>query len=187
MFSSLRKGDICIDCGANRGDVTQKMVERGATVYAFEPNPHVFEILEKRFAGQENVHCIRKGVLDRDAKVRLFMHENSDEDEVYWSQGTSMLDFKGNINKDKFVEIEAVDLAGFIEGLGRRVKLLKMDVEGVEYETLERLIMTGVIDRIDRVVVETHEKKIPELLPKHEALLELMKRKSVRNVSLNWI
>ena len=186
IFDILKINDIAIDCGANVGNITKQMAERGAVVYAFEPNPHAFKVLEEKFKNDHNVHCVNKGALDRNTKMPLYMHENSDQDEVYWSQGTSLLDFKGNVNKEKFVEVELIDLSEFIEKLGQRVKLLKMDVEGVEYEILNKLIETNVYKLIDLILVETHEKKITELRDKHEALIEKIKNENITNIDLTW-
>jgi 16S rRNA A1518/A1519 N6-dimethyltransferase RsmA/KsgA/DIM1 with predicted DNA glycosylase/AP lyase activity len=38
----IEKGDICIDAGANVGNITAQMLDYGAKVYAFEPNPFAF-------------------------------------------------------------------------------------------------------------------------------------------------
>ena len=103
LFSvKLGVGDIAIDCGANIGDITQHLQKNGATVYCFEPNPYAFKRLKKRFLANPKVHCFEKGVFDRNDRVKLYFHELSDSDELYWSTGSSMLDFKGNILKDKF-------------------------------------------------------------------------------------
>lgn len=45
----LKTGDVCIDCGANVGYVTEKMTRKGCVVYAFEPNPYAYKILENKF------------------------------------------------------------------------------------------------------------------------------------------
>lgn len=185
-FEQLNFGDIAFDCGANVGEITRQMADQGARVYAFEPNPYVFRILKERFQNNDNVICLPQGVFDKNCRQRLYFHKNSDADEVYWSQGTSLLDFKGNVNKKKFIEVELIDLSEFIEKLGQRIKLLKLDVEGVEYEILNKLIDTKIYNLIDLILVETHEKKIPELHSKHQALLEKLKKEKITNIDLTW-
>jgi FkbM family methyltransferase len=56
-----------------------------------------------------------------------------------------LLEFKSNVNKDKFVDVEIIDLIEFIGSLNQKVKLLKMDVEGVECKILKKLIDTDLI------------------------------------------
>jgi FkbM family methyltransferase len=186
FMGQLRRGDVAIDAGANVGWVTESMLNHGAVVYAFEPNPFAFDILRNKFIGNPSVHCMNKGVYDRDAVLPLYLHENSDEDEVQWSQGTSLLPFKSNVRKDKQVNVELVDLAAFIRGLGNRVKLLKIDIEGAEYEVLTHVIKTGAIDMVDTVIAETHADRIPELRDKHNELLSLIEDRGLDNIHLDW-
>ena len=87
IFDSLKSGDICIDCGANVGTITSQMAAKGAIVYAFEPNPHAFKVLKKIFEGNKNIHLYNKGVWDRNTKTKLYLHENSDNDENKVSMG----------------------------------------------------------------------------------------------------
>lgn len=187
MFSTtLQKSDIAIDCGANVGTVTRHLCSSGALVYAFEPNPYAFSVLQSRFANLPNVHCISKGVGDSNGFYKLYLHENSDEDEVHWSTGSSLLSFKGNVLPDKYVEVEVIDLCEFIEKLNQRVKVLKMDVEGIECRILTKMIKTGIIYVVDQVFVETHDHKVPQLKAETDAVRELLITRGIRNVSLNW-
>lgn len=187
LFSiKLQKNDIAIDCGANVGDITEHLGKSGATVYCFEPNPYAFKVLQDRFSDMPNFNCIQKGVSDKNSKMKLYLHENSDEDEVYWSTGSSLLEFKGNVLNNKYVEVEIIDLCEFLESLNNRVKILKMDVEGVECLILQKLINSGVIDKIDYVFVETHEQKIQELKEETTAIRKLIKQKGLKNINLDW-
>ncbi len=183
----VKESDIVIDCGANVGQEVAKFADSGAMIYAFEPNPHAFSELRQRFRDHVNVVCFPMAVLDRVDTVRLFMHELSEQDEVKWSTGSSILDCKGNVVTDRFVEVPTIDLSEFVFRLDKRVKLLKMDIEGAEYETLEKLISRGLADQIDHILVETHAEKIPVLQPQHQALQELIASKAITNIDLSWI
>ena len=175
IFDRLGPKDIAIDCGANVGDVTALMAKNGAAVYAFEPNPYAFEVLNERFKDNPNVHCINKGVMDKPGKMPLYLHEFHEEDDVKWSTGSSFLSCKSNVKEDDFVEVELVDISNFIAKLGKKVSIMKMDVEGVEYDILEKLIESGTIKRIKLLLVETHEEKIPEIRDKAEIIRSKIK------------
>ena len=188
IFKKLRKGDIFIDCGANTGQEIDIVFKTGATVHAFEPNPHAFAILREKYTlSLPQIHLYNQAVHDHFGEMRLYLHVQSDEDQVKWSTGTSLLDFKGNVSTDKYVEIEVIDLIEFVEGLGQNVKLLKIDVEGVEASIINALIDRGTINKIDMVVAETHEEKIPEIMDDIKALRERIKRKDIKNIKLDWI
>lgn len=55
------------------------------------------------------------------------------------------------------VEVEVVDFPKFLAGLNRNVRLIKMDIEGAEWDLLQALLDHPVLDRIDCIFVETHE------------------------------
>ena len=183
---NLQQTDIVIDCGANVGRFTEYLCKTGATVYSFEPNPYAFKVLQDRFAAYSNVHCIQKGVSDIEAKAKLYLHENSGEDEIIWSTGSSLLSFKENVLSDKYVTVELIDLCEFIQSLNQQIRILKLDVEGVECPILRKIISTGINKKIDYTFVETHDHKIPELIAETNALRELIKNRKIGNINLNW-
>lgn len=183
---SFLPGDVAIDCGANLGDVTVPLAVKGATVYAFEPNPHAYRVLKKRTARFRDVHCFNQGVLDRPDKMRLYLHKNARANQVKWSNGSSLLAFKTNVNTETSVEVEIIDLSAFIAKIEGPIKLLKMDVEGVECPILNKLIDTGCVSRIERIMVETHDRKIPELRPETDALRSRIAREGLTNINLDW-
>ena len=182
----LTKDDIVFDCGANVGNVTHHLCKSGATVYCFEPNPYAFEVLQNRFSNMQNVHCIQKGVSDKNGRMKLYLHEHSDKNEIHWSTGSSLLEFKYNVLSDKYVEVEIIDLCEFIESLNRRIRILKMDVEGVECAIIRKIINSGIVDKIDYAFVETHDHKIPELKEETNAIRELIQQQGIENINLDW-
>ncbi len=187
IFKKISVDDIAIDCGANIGNVTEKMAEKGATVYAFEPNPYAFNLLKEKFANHPNVHCYNQGVWDKEGEMPLYLHEHSDEDEIKWSTGSSLVSSKKNIRTDKFVLVKIIDIAQFIESLATPIKLLKLDVEGVEVEIINKLIDEKIYKKINHIVVETHENKMPELKEKTNLLRKRIKQEKINNIDLNWI
>ena len=182
----LDKTDIVTDCGENVGEITSQLCKSGAAVYAFEPNPFAFRVLQEKFIDTKNVHCINKGVCDKTGKLKLYIHENSGENKVYWSTGSSLLSFKNNVLADKYVEVEVVDLCEFIESLNHRFRILKTDVEGVKNVILEKLIHNDVINRIDNIFVETHDDKIPEFKEGTSAIRKLIQDRNITNIDLSW-
>lgn len=183
----LGPADIAIDCGANVGNVTEHLAAGGATVHAFEPNPYAFAQLAERFAGRDNVHCYQQAVLDHAGQIRLYLHIHAAENQVGWSQGSSLLATKSNVNPDTFAEVTAVDLAEFILGLGQTVRVVKMDIEGVEGCVIRRLLDSGAIAQIGHLLVETHDGRIPELRAETDALRDRIDREGRTNIRLDWV
>lgn len=183
----LTAGDVAIDCGANVGTVTAVLARTGATVHAFEPNPDAFAALSRRFVGAPHVELHRKAVLDSAGSVRLHLHVDADRDPVGASVGSSVLPFKGNVDDSNFVEVEAVDLAEFVLGLERPVKVVKIDVEGAECPIVNRLIDAGAIERVGTVLVELHDHHIPALRDEYAQLRERLEREGLTGrVLTDW-
>tara|TARA_A100001015_G_C15014650_1_gene724884 strand:+ start:761 stop:1366 length:606 start_codon:yes stop_codon:yes gene_type:complete len=183
----LEPGDIVIDCGANIGKVTEKLYIKGTEFYCFEPNPYAYEKLKNKFINKLNVNCYQNGVWINNCEKKLYFHEHSNKDEIHWSTGSSYLEYKGNINKNKFIKTQLVDLNEFIVSLKKKVRILKLDIEGLECPILMKLINKETYKNIDYIFVETHEKKIPQLLEETKLLTSTIKEKNITNIDLNWI
>jgi len=186
-FRELRPGSLCVDCGANVGDVTQLMLMYGCKVIAFEPNPVAFAELSGRFEGEANVTCIPKGVFDQNTKLELYFPNDVDVDPLRSSVSATIYSDKQNIAADKFEVIDVVDISEVIDSLSEPVALLKIDIEGAEYAVLNRLLETGKIFEIGKIVVEEHYDKIESLRKERDRLMEKFLDKSVNNVLLDWM
>jgi FkbM family methyltransferase len=183
----LGPDDVAVDCGANVGLVTSELARTGAYVHAFEPNPDAYAVLEDRFENVENVELHTDAVLDHAGPVRLYLHVDAVDDPVGSSIGSSLLDFKGNVDPSRFVEVQAIDLAEFVLGLGRPVAVVKLDVEGVECQIVHRLIDTNAVDRVGTVFVELHDRHIPELRAEYNGLRRRLEREGLADrVLTNW-
>lgn len=184
---NIKKDDIVIDCGANVGDITNYFAEKGAIVYAFEPNPYAFRVLEYRFRGNERVICIKKAVSDASGTGKLFFHESASLDHVKYSTGSSMVGDKNNVNEETFEEVEIINLSEFISDLDKPVKVLKIDIEGEEHKILNQMIDNGTILSIPFVFVETHEKKVPSCRPGMAEVRRKIEALDITNINLDWI
>ena len=183
----MRRGDLAIDCGANVGQVTSALAATGAEVHAFEPDPHAFSVLVDRLGAKSNVHLYPQAVLDRAGRSRLYFHRDAADDPVDGSVGSSLLASKGNVDPNSYVEVETIDLARFVLGLDRPVKVMKIDVEGVECPLVHHLLDTGAIDRVDAVLVELHDRHIPELQSENRRLRERLAREGLADrVLTDW-
>ena len=182
-YSKIRSGDVVIDCGANVGDITQRFFDRGATVHAFEPHPEAFARLTARFKNEPRVHCYNQAVSKEIGRFKLYLMPN--DDTMGAVQASSLMAEKDNISTERYVEVDVIRLSDFIADLGR-VRFLKMDIEGAEYDVLPDMIDTGMHAKVDYIVVETHERSMG-LKEKHVALLAKIAAKQATNIDLNWL
>jgi FkbM family methyltransferase len=188
---SFFPGDIVIDCGASVGDVTALFADKGAAVFSYEPNPHAYSILSKRFENTKNVKCINSAVHTTDGISKLYFHENSSEDPLKYSTGSSLKSEKTNVDCDDFAEVPTVDLAKFIKKIkkatGKNVCVLKVDIEGAECELIQHLIDEDVLRDISYVFVETHEMKNQFLLEATKNMKKRVVKEGLANINFDWI
>jgi FkbM family methyltransferase len=188
----VEPNDVFIDCGANVGDITSAFARTGGIVYAFEPHPTCFSILRRRFSMMPNVHLFNQGTMDRVCKLVLRTPNPPDVYDILdQTIGASFVrtDNFGMRACNRFTESEAgcIDLDAFIRQLGRRVRVLKLDIEGAEIAVLNRLLDTGTISLVDLVVVETHERWSPHFLAGTNALRERINAQgSAAKIRLDW-
>ena len=186
VFRDVRPGELALDCGAHVGNVTEALAARGAEIYAFEPNPHAFAVLEERFAAMPAVHCRQQAVSVTDGRAALYLHARSAESPVAWASGSSLIATKGNVDPETFVDVETVDLDAFLASLARPVALLKLDIEGMELPVLRRLAETGRIGAIRHVLVEMHDRASGGgVTSEGAAVRELIAR--FPHVRLDWV
>ncbi|MEY8838736.1 FkbM family methyltransferase [Cribrihabitans sp. XS_ASV171] len=187
----LRPGDVVVDCGANVGDVTAVLAATGATVHCFEPDPYAWEILSGRFAEAPNVHLHNKAVGVAAGSVQLMRSDAFDDDPRGKTVMSTTLPGGRGISAEAAVEVEMIDFPAFLSGLvdeAGGIAMLKMDIEGAELDILEAMEKQQLFDPIRVTLVETHEKKFPDLRPRFKALKARMAEAHASSkVNLDWI
>ena len=185
----LEKGDIVVDCGANIGIFTDLFQKLGAVVYAFEPNPYAFSVLNERFDKNNSVILKKQAVSTSKRKgiQKFFFHKEHEKNKIEYSQGSSLLSEKPNVNEEDYVDVEVIDFSEFVNNLDGNIKILKIDIEGAEVELVHDLIDKNLIQNIPYVFVETHDLKISDLREETDRLRKRIKENNLNNIRLDWI
>jgi FkbM family methyltransferase len=191
VVSMLRPGDVAVDCGANRGDVTAQLAASGAVVHAFEPDPYNLEKLLERFAGTPNVTLHAAAVGTAAGSIRLMRAANWEADPELASVKSTVVAGGQNIAEGEGIEVALIDFPAFLRGLigsHGRVAFVKMDIEGAELELLSSMLDQRLFDDIQLTVAETHERKFKELRPRFAALrAAVAEAYPPTRVNLDWI
>lgn len=163
---------IFIDCGAHKGESVaafrKKQDSNQFEIYMFEPNPFLFEEISDNIS-LNNCIKIEAAVSNREGKEKLWGCIKV-KDSVGASLERSKAD-TDKISQEDYVEVRTIRLSDFIkETFSKEDKIiLKMDIEGSEYDVLEDLIATETIDYIDRIYCEFHGHKMNRTYLKREA------------------
>ncbi len=154
----LRPGGTFVDIGANEGFFTvqaAKIVGPAGRVLAVEPQGRLQEVIRKNLElnGLKNVTLVRSAVSDRPGEAELHISPSTNTGSTGLSQSTRYR-----------VPHEAVPvntLEAILERAGIQVvDLMKMDIEGFEYEAITGAEKLFRDKRVKALALETH----PELM-----------------------
>jgi len=123
-----------------------KQANRG-TVYAYEPHPENFELLQEnvRLNGLHNVRTHQYGVLDGRKDIKLYVDELNNAGHSIYNKA------------ERALTVPCVSLASIFDDNDLEFcDLLKMDCEGAEYDILFAL-PTVYFGRIGAVAMEYHD------------------------------
>ena len=191
VASMLRPGDVAVDCGANRGDVTAVLAASGAEVHAFEPDPYNIEKLTERFAGAANVHLHAAAVGTSVGTIRLMRAANWEANPELASVKSTVIAGGQNIAEGEGIDVPLIDFPAFLRGLVAahgRVAFVKMDIEGAELDLLSAMLEARLFDDIQLTVAETHERKFKDLRDRFAALRSaIAEAYPPTRVNLDWI
>jgi len=186
-IADLRPGDLCIDLGANGGEMTTRFARQGADVIAFEPDPVTFSWLERNTSQFPTVTCVQKATADKGGRLMLRRSSRYREDPEQYSVAASLVRDDHKVDNSNAVEVDAIDFPAHLASLDRDVRILKIDIEGSEWDLLEALSKTQAFSRIDCIFVETHERFDPAaIIPRAGKLHRLAERTARPYLDLYW-
>jgi FkbM family methyltransferase len=135
----IKPGMICMDVGANLGEMTLHMANKvtpGGAVYSFEPVPHVYQRLI--------THIIRNGLDDRVYPFDLALSNANgpvdlaftDEDADNQALGSIVNTCRDGLNRR--LQVKGCTLDSFVaQHHIARIDLMKIDIQGAEWFLLE--------------------------------------------------
>tara|TARA_B100000963_G_scaffold357325_1_gene379232 strand:- start:199 stop:759 length:561 start_codon:yes stop_codon:yes gene_type:complete len=161
---------IFIDAGANIGISIKLFLEKYPNsnefeIHSFEANPNLFSKLDA-YSTQATIY--HKAVYIEDTTLDFYLGADL---------GSSLRKDKttGGININNKIQVEAINLAQFIKDNFNKKDyiILKLDVEGAEYDILPHFITEGMFDGwINELFGEWHEGKLKEVSIKQQQDLD---------------
>lgn len=140
-ISYLYEGMTVFDVGANVGEFSllfSHFVKSRGKVYAFEASSSMFERVTKvcQLAGRSQIVLNHKAVADKEGMLQLHVYD--DEHSGWNSLADRPLHQYGiNVKPTHIEEVEAITLDRYCqENNITQIDLLKIDVEGAEYQVL---------------------------------------------------
>ncbi len=153
----LDANSIVFDIGAFKGEWAEAIFSRyGSCIYCFEPVQTFSENIQERFSSNAKITVAPYGFGAREEEMMISHDE--DASSVFLGDGEE---------KIKIVEAKA-----FIEENEiAKIDLMKINIEGAEYDLIEHLIETKMIYRIKNLQVQFHD-FFPDAEKRMEAIQE---------------
>lgn len=141
----LNEHSVVFDLGGYRGDFTAAIYScYHCNIFLFEPVGRLFEVCTRRFANIPRVHCYSFGLSAYDEEIVIDDNDNS----------SSLVKLPLGINS---VIARTRKMSSFLrEEHISHIDLLKINIEGGEFDLLSNLITEKLIDRMRYIQVQFH-------------------------------
>jgi FkbM family methyltransferase len=140
----LNADSIVFDLGGYEGEwASQIYCLYGSAIYIFEPYEVYFKNIQKKFLHNKQVRVFQFGLSNNTQTTQLSLADNS----------SSIF-----LKSDNSVDIKLVDASDFLKQNNiTQIDLMKINIEGGEYDLLEHLIETGNIMKVKNIQVQFHD------------------------------
>jgi FkbM family methyltransferase len=136
LKQQVKPGDTVLDIGAHIGffaNITAQIVGKEGKVFAFEPTPSTFAMLQKMCVDNHNeaiVTPVNKAVGKEDGSITFYVSNDRIDNT------NSALGYRDEANH-RPIDIGLTSVDNFVRQQGpAQVNFLKIDVEGFEYDTI---------------------------------------------------
>ncbi|MFI3286464.1 MAG: FkbM family methyltransferase [Rikenellaceae bacterium] len=146
----VREGDVVIDIGANLGYYTRtfsRLVGDSGRVYAVEPVPPIFEVLNRNTRRCRNVELMNVA-LGRD-NTTVTMANDTVSSQGYFGTGQNFVQEGGSVAAIEFTAI--MQRGSELFAPLQRLDLVKCDIEGYESVVLNEML--PIIERFRPIVL----------------------------------
>ncbi len=152
FFESETDSPVIMDCGANIGLATLffKRLYPKARILAFEADPVAAGILRRNIDQNHLQNVSAHNLMLADADGMRSFYVASDE-----AGSPLMSTAKNRISNSRKISVKAGRLSEFVDS---PIDLLKLDVEGSEFDVLTDLKSSGKLSQIRKMIIEYHHK-----------------------------
>ena len=140
----LNADSIVFDLGGYEGEWAGDIFcMYGCTVYIFEPYETYFENIKSKFLHNKKISVFQFGLSKNSQTSKLAIANNSSS---IFKESEKSIDIK-LVSANEFFNQHPINI----------IDLMKINIEGGEYDLLEHLIKTGDIKKIKNIQVQFHD------------------------------
>ena len=140
------KQDIVFDIGGFRGEFAEQIYRSSpCKIFVFEPVLEHFNFLTEKFAGNLDIRLFNFGLDAKNQKIEIALSSNSSS-------------YNRKMGNNNLETIELKDIVEFLmEDKVDQIALMKINIEGAEYDLLDRLIEKTDLQNIQNLQIQFHD------------------------------
>lgn len=170
FYKGELKGELktIIDVGANKGQSIDFFLKLNPScvIYALEPNPALFQLLQNKYRNHTNVKLFNFGISNHSGEKLFFENvldytssfESLNEDSKYLKKKAAILGVKTNEIITSSYNVDVLTLSDFISqfNIAPSIDILKIDTEGHEFYCLEGFFNSPSPINVKYIQLENH-------------------------------
>ena len=179
---------IFVDCGGHNGCSIRRFIkdfdpDGRFKMVTFEPN----DLYARCYSDFPRHRLIEAAVHDRDGFENFFLdRDDGDGSSLFGNKLTRENGGFGTLDTANPARVRTIDLSSWVRQNTTIFDyvILKLDVEGAEYDILEKMIRDRTICRINHLFIEWHWERVGVAHDKHLRLVRALERR--RLPILEW-
>ena len=171
----LDEDSIVFDLGGFKGKYAEQIHKKyKSNIYIFEPLPRFITLIKENFQGNDKVRVFDYGIGGKTEDLNLVISEDA-----------SYLISPREVENTEGMEIETVKIKSFKDAYDEtgvdKIDLIKINVEGAEYEIMQNIFDNDLVSKIDNFQIQFHN-----VTDDCERLLLDIREKLSETHSLDW-
>lgn len=168
-YENINEKSIVFDLGGYEGQWSSDIFAKYCClIHVFEPVEKFAQTIDKRFSSNSKIVLHNFGLASDNGEEFIFVDEDKSSITRELNSNTEKIQLK---KASTFIERNSIN----------KIDLMKINIEGAEYDLLEHLIDSGYIKKIKNIQVQFHD-----FVPKAESRMQEIQRKLAITHQLKW-
>lgn len=170
---NLNRNSIVFDVGGYKGDWSKKIFQKHeCNLYVFEPVDIFYTGIKNRFKKNKKIKVYNFGLFSKNLTTRISF--DNDSSSVYKENKSSK-------------DIKLVKASEFLSSMNfKQIDLIKINIEGSEYELMNNLIDSGWIEKTKNIQIQFHD-FISDSKKKREAIHKKLLKTHVLTYNYDFV
>lgn len=183
ISSILKTGDNFVDLGSNEGYfsmIASGLIGQTGKVIAIEPQERLWNVIINNsiLNNCSNIQILPYGISSVPGEATMMLYTNFNTGASSLSPNfnfyISLISIRKRFYKRQKIQIKTLD--GLSPSLPKKVKLIKIDIEGFEYEALKGAINLLKDHVFENLLIEIHRKSLESLGQKESDVFDLLSK-----------